>query len=148
MNLRDCNLLVSLQAYNTMLDVTQYIVYLYPVINPFIYSLMHQNFKNGFRVTFPCFFKEEVHKLTKNKSLYLKVKIFFQTDMVLRRGHGARAYVWSRTSVRHTIHATTFEANVRRARLRRQMLVNRSPNSQMKKNFSVDDLQTICEASS
>ncbi|RXG71448.1 C-X-C chemokine receptor type 1, partial [Armadillidium vulgare] len=37
----------------------EYIVYLNPAVNPFIYGLMHENFKRGFRVTFKCFFKKK-----------------------------------------------------------------------------------------
>ncbi|XP_042215373.1 substance-K receptor-like [Homarus americanus] len=64
------------RTYNILLTVAQYMVYINPAVNPIVYALMHQTFRRAFRVTFPCFYKNE-------------------SSLVLTPGHGMRRYLWS-----------------------------------------------------
>ncbi|KAB7506869.1 Orexin receptor type 1 [Armadillidium nasatum] len=78
------------EVYVIAFTLMEYIVYLNPAINPFIYGLMHENFKRGFRVTFKCFFKKK-------------------PNFVLVPSYGgSQPYVWNRRSRhRHTMPSSS-----------------------------------------
>ncbi|XP_042215372.1 substance-K receptor-like [Homarus americanus] len=75
------------QTYNDLLTVAQYMVYTNAAINPIVYALMHQTFRRAFRVTFPCFYKNE-------------------PSLVLTRGQGMQRYVWSIKSTASDVYGS------------------------------------------
>ncbi|CAL4076358.1 unnamed protein product [Meganyctiphanes norvegica] len=78
------------KAYNILMTISKYLMFVTPAVNPIVYALMHQNFRRAYRTTFTCCFKE-------------KSKFF------LTSGGGNRPYIWSiRTSV------SAFASSVRR----------------------------------
>ncbi|KAG7172818.1 Substance-K receptor-like, partial [Homarus americanus] len=86
------------QTYNDLLTVAQYMVYTNAAINPIVYALMHQTFRRAFRVTFPCFYKNEVLQLSLVMILISFLFTFMllpQPSLVLTRGQGMQRYVWS-----------------------------------------------------
>ncbi|CAL4059376.1 unnamed protein product [Meganyctiphanes norvegica] len=62
--------------HDLWMNISQYLIYVNPVVNPIVYALMHQNFRRAYRTTCTCCFKS-------------KPKFF------LSKGDGERPFVWS-----------------------------------------------------
>ena len=56
----DFHNLIMFQLYSIGFSVSQYMMYINSAANPFIYGLMHTNFRRAAKITFTCFFNEKV----------------------------------------------------------------------------------------
>ncbi|CAL4082619.1 unnamed protein product, partial [Meganyctiphanes norvegica] len=76
------------QVYKAFNSVSHYMMYISPAINPYLYALLHRNYRRALRVTFPCIFKNKY-------------------GLKLTPRDGGRGYAWSRSKSHTPAHSNT-----------------------------------------